>query len=247
MKQSNLNTQWNKTNSLLLKSNIFHVYFNLLEKFELKKTKFKMVSMHSEKPKCAPSCLWKVPPSLPLKWLQCSLIEDGPLLSFPGRLSSASPWRLSSASPFHASLNEAIDGVTSLAFCPQVVSEAPQHFRSSEIQANCDALSASLSAWSFPFTPACPGQYTYRSFRGWMLTLDPFVWAFTFCSELTESVWMMACVVWFTSSGCVTASTSSQARGWGHESCTDSWMVVAPCLTVKPHPDRTLVTIRLTQ
>ena len=167
MKQSNLNTQWNKTNSLLLKSNIFHVYFNLLEKFELQKTKFKMVSMHSEKPKGAPSCLWKVPPSLPLKWLQCSLIEDGPLLSFPGRLSSASP--------FHASLNEAIDGVTSLAFCPQVVSEAPQHFRSSEIQANCDALSASLSAWSFPFTPACPGQYTYRSFRGWMLTLDPFL------------------------------------------------------------------------
>jgi len=47
----------------------------------------------------------------------------------------------------------------SLALCPQVVSQAPQHFRSSETQATCDQwllCPASLSARSFPFTPACP-------------------------------------------------------------------------------------------
>ena len=31
---------------------------------------------------------------------------------------------------------------------------------------------ASLSARSFPFTPACPEQYTHRSFRRWMSTID---------------------------------------------------------------------------
>ena len=57
----------------------------------------------------------------------------------------------SSASSSHASLLQAIDGVMSLALCPQVVSQAPQHFGSSETQATCDmvALLASLSARSF--------------------------------------------------------------------------------------------------
>ena len=65
-------------------------------------------------------------PTLPLKWFQC-LIDDGPLLSFQGRLSSTSS--------FNASLLQAIKGVISLALCPQVVSRASQHFRSSEKQA----------------------------------------------------------------------------------------------------------------
>ena len=34
----------------------------------------------------------------------------------------------------------------------------------------------SLSARSFPFTPACPGQYTQRSFWSWMSTIDTFHW-----------------------------------------------------------------------
>ena len=46
--------------------------------------------------------------------------------------------RSSSAYSFHASLLQAIDGVMSLALCPQVVSRAPQHFRSSGTQATCD-------------------------------------------------------------------------------------------------------------
>ena len=53
------------------------------------------------------------------------------------------------------------------------------------------ALPASLSARLFPFTPACPGQYTHRSFRKWMLTTDTFqsgvhIPLFTFCSKLAN-------------------------------------------------------------
>ena len=95
------------------------------------------------------------------------LTDDGPLLSFQGRSSSASS--------FHASLLQAISGVMFLALCLQVVSQASQHFRSSEKQATCESCFArSLSARSFPFTPACPGQYTHRSFRRWMSTIDTF-------------------------------------------------------------------------
>ena len=57
-----------------------------------------------------------------------SLIDDGHLPSSEGRSSSASS--------FHASLLQAIDGVMSLVLCPQVVSQASQHFGSSEQQAN---------------------------------------------------------------------------------------------------------------
>ena len=62
------------------------------------------------------------------------LTDSGPLLSFRGR----SP----SASSFHTFLLQAIDGVMSLALCPQVVSQASQHFRSSEKQATCEGCFA---------------------------------------------------------------------------------------------------------
>ena len=65
------------------------------------------------------------------------LTEDGPLSPFQGRSSSVSS--------FHASLLNAINGVMSLALCPQVVSQAPQH---------CLVIS---------FIPACPGQHTQVS------------------------------------------------------------------------------------
>ena len=105
---------------------------------------------------CAPPHISEVSPALPLKRLQC-LTDDGPLSSFQGRSSSAFS--------FHASLLQAISGVMSLALCPQVVPQASQHL---ELPRNKPlvrvALPASLSARSFPFTPACPGQYTHRSF-----------------------------------------------------------------------------------
>ena len=63
------------------------------------------------------------------------------------------------------------------------MSQAPQHSRSSEKQATCEDCFACrcicsvistdlyIGPWSFPFTPACPGQYTHRIFRRWMSTV----------------------------------------------------------------------------
>ena len=120
----------------------------------------KMVSMRSKKPIKAPprlsevSCLWNGTTVHQSDWL-----GNGPLSSFQGRYSF-------STFSSHASLLQAIDGVMSLALCPQVVSQASQHFRSSENKPLVKtALPASLSARSFLFTPACPRQYTDRSFR----------------------------------------------------------------------------------
>ena len=56
------------------------------------------------------------------------LTDDGPLSSFQGRSSSAS------------SFLQAIDSVMSLALCPQLVSQAPQHFRSSRFQGFIELL-----------------------------------------------------------------------------------------------------------
>ena len=85
--------------------------------------------------------LWCVSQKFPQRCLwngsNVRLIDDGPLSSFQ-KLSF-------SASSFHASLLQAIDGVMSLALCPQVVSQAPQHFRSSETQATCDGCFARQS------------------------------------------------------------------------------------------------------
>ena len=133
-----------------------------------------MVSVRSEKPICVPPRLSKFSPTLLSDNLSddetvpvARLIDYGPLSSFQGRSFSASS--------FHASLLQVIDGVMSLALCPQVVSQAPQHFRSSETQATCEGCFARQSICSvFPFILACPGQYTHRSFRRWMSTIDTF-------------------------------------------------------------------------
>ena len=68
------------------------------------------------------------------------LTDDGPLSSFQGRLSSASS--------FHAFLFQTINGVMSLALCPQVVSQASQHFRSSKKPATCESCFARQSICS---------------------------------------------------------------------------------------------------
>ena len=68
------------------------------------------------------------------------LIDDGPLSSFQGRLSSTSS--------FHTSLLQAVDGAMSLALCPQIISQAPQHFRSSEMQTISDGCFACQSVCS---------------------------------------------------------------------------------------------------
>ena len=102
---------------------------------------FKMAYMRSEKPICAPPRLSEVSPTLPFKRFQCSSDWRWPSLIlsrkiFPG------------ISPFHTSLRQAIGGVMSLALCRQVVSQASQHFRSSEKQATCEGCFARQSIYS---------------------------------------------------------------------------------------------------
>ena len=93
---------------------------------------FKVVSVRLEKPICAPPL--PVSQKFPqrCRWNVCNvlLIDDGPLSSYLGGSFSASS--------FNASLLQAINGVVSLALCPHVVSQVPQHFRSSEKQATCE-------------------------------------------------------------------------------------------------------------
>ncbi len=114
---------------------------------------------------CAPPRLSEVSPTLPLKRFQCST-DDGPLSSFQGRSSSASS--------FHAS-PPGDRWCDVLGFVPAGIlkllntSDLPRSKPLVRV-----ALPASLSARSFPFTPACPGQYTHRSFRRWMSTIDTF-------------------------------------------------------------------------
>ena len=59
-------------------------------------------------------------------------------------------------------LLQAIDGVMSLALCPQVVSGAPQHFRSSEKQTTCEGCFASQSICSVVFLHSFICQYVLR-------------------------------------------------------------------------------------
>ena len=80
------------------------------------------------------------------------MTDDGPFPFFQGR-SSSSP-------SLYTSLVHAV-GVVFLALCPQVESQAPQHFTASETQAACDGVFACRSVCSVMsvVTLACPGQY----------------------------------------------------------------------------------------
>ena len=192
---------------------------------------FKMVSMRLEKSILSLGSFPKV------AFETVCLIDSCPLSSFQGRSCSASF--------FHASLFEATNGVMSLALCLWVVSQASQHFRSSEEQTTWGAfvLPARLSAWSFPFTLACPGQDTHRSFRRWLLTIDTFQSGLPMPPFVASSL-MMSCVVWLSPLEAiqwriwVTASASIVKLDFETvQAALSSWMVVTPCLTVKPHPD----------
>ena len=104
------------------------------------------------------------------------MIDDGPLSPFQGRSSSASS--------FHASLLQAIDVVMSLALCSHIIFYCLKLLNTLDLPRRKplvrDALPASLSAWSFPFIPACLGQYNHRSSRRWMSTSDTFQSGFPF-------------------------------------------------------------------
>ena len=105
--------------------------------------RFRMVSMLSKKSICAPPHLSEVSPTSPLKPIQCSSDSRWPALVLSRKIVW---WNTSLA--FHASLLLAINGVMSLALCPQVVSQASQHSRSSEKQTTCEGCFARYSGMS---------------------------------------------------------------------------------------------------
>ena len=99
-----------------------------------------MVSMRSEKPICAPPRLSEVPERCLWNVSNVLLTDDGPLSSYLGGSFSASS--------FNASLLQEINGVVSLTLCQQAVSQVPQHFGSSEKQANCEGCFSSQAICS---------------------------------------------------------------------------------------------------
>ena len=103
--------------------------------------------------------------------------------------------------PIATPLFQAIDNVMSLALCteclkPLNTSDLPR--RKPLVMA---ALFASLSARSFPSTPACQGQHTHRSLQRWVLNIVPCQFGlpipplFTPCSRPVEFVRMVTCQV----------------------------------------------------
>ena len=137
----------------------------------------------------------------------------------------------------------------SLALCPQVVSQASHHFRSSEKHATCEGCFARQSVCSVVSLHSGMSRAVHPQefFGRWMSTINTFrsglpIPLFTFCSKLIKSVRMMACVVWLSPletiqrRAWVTASTSIvKLEVETVSAALHSWMVVAPCLTVKPH------------
>ena len=91
--------------------------------------KASIYALHPISQKCPQCCLWNSS--------NVHLTDDGHLSSFQERASSASS--------FHTFLLQATDGVMFLALCPQVVSQASQHFMSSVKQATCDGCFVSQS------------------------------------------------------------------------------------------------------
>ena len=107
----------------------------------LKRVEFGSVqngTMRSEKPTCAPPRISEMSPTLPFKQFSVRLVA----LSRPFKEDRLA---LSPSTPlaFHA-----IDSVMSWALCPQTMSQAPQHLRSSETQATCDSYCTRQSVCS---------------------------------------------------------------------------------------------------
>ena len=107
--------------------------------------------------RCPQRYLWSI--------FSVRLIDNGPLSSFQGRSSGMSS--------FHASLFQAIDSVMSSALYPQVVSQAPQHFRSSERQANCEGCFARQSICSvISFHSGMSRAVHPQNFGRWMSSIN---------------------------------------------------------------------------
>ena len=105
-----------------------------------------------------------------------------------------------------------------------------------------------LSAQAFPFTLACPGQDIHRCFWTWMLNIDTGV---QFYFSLIYRKLIKSVRIWHVWSDRHLLRQSSGGRMWPFPPPLSSWrlkpyrlhcLCATPCLTVKPHPDRLLVT-----
>ena len=192
---------------------------------------------------CTPPHFSEVSSTLPLKQFQSS--SDWWWPSCPFKI-QGTPWSFAS---FHASLLQAINGVMSLALRASM--QCFQLLNTSDLL-RCkplmmDALPASLSAQSFSFTPACPGQYLHSSFERRRLTIDIYTsLGFPFYSSLFVASSLNLWGRWHC--GLTVASWGKpvegmgdcfhlhcQAGGWDVQAALSSWMVVTNCLTMKPH------------
>ena len=140
--------------------------------------------LHPDSQKFPQHCLWN--------GSNFRLTDDGPLSSFQGR----SP----SVSSFHASLLQAIDGVMSLALCPQVVSQTSQHFRSSEKQATCEGCFACqcICLVISPHSSTSRAVHPQEFFKGGrqplthskMSSFEEYTWLKPHLSLLTSQMWV---------------------------------------------------------
>ena len=131
--------------------------------------------------------------------------------------------RPSKEASFNAYFLQAIDGVVSLALCPQVMSQAPQHFRSSEKQATCEGYFARQSICCHSLHPGM-SRAVHPQFSTVMSTIDTFksglpIPLSTFCIKLIESVRMVA-YMW---SDCHLLRQSSGGHGWLLPPPLSSW------------------------
>ena len=164
----------------------------------------------------SPSCLSEVSPKLPLKQFHC--LSDWQL---PSLILSR---KIMQCFLFPRLSLWGVNGVMPLALCPWVVSQASQHFRSSEKQTTWGgfALPARLSPRSFPFTPACPGQDTHRSFQRWPLTIDTFQCGLPIPPFVASSLNLWGYHVW---SKCHLLKQSNGGHGWLLPPPLSSWTI----------------------
>ena len=70
----------------------------------------------------------------------------------------------------HTLTNDYRCGYCTLAVCPEVVSQAPQHFSSSETQAACDGCFARQSIYSFISLDSSVSRAVHPQDRGWWMS-----------------------------------------------------------------------------
>ena len=159
---------------------------------------------------------------------------------------------MSAASFLHSSFLQAINAVM---LWRVQVPQASEHLYAAKLQTRCDICCACQSIC--PFIPTDSGMprvvdprksLQSKTMHGCVPVGQPIAVS-TFCYRFIESVRMMVCVICASrleASHCVACGTASTSMVrleiftlWAPLS---SYTILSPCLTVNPHPDRSLVT-----